>query len=381
MAATDVQTNNREIVWTNQIIREFNRENLFSPYYGNSTRAIIRNITDLERKPGEEINVPLMAKIDSKTGVGIGPLVNNETRLDLYGMRIRTDWARNGVLIPEYEEKVTFMDLADLARDELSDWGNNKQRDDLIRAFHSIPSEAPSPDWKSEGGQTVNGIQYAQATTAQKNAWHNANQDRLQYGSAVSNFVTSNHAASLANIDSTNDKFTKESLELMKRRARNAKPKITPYKTEDGKEWFVAFVGSRLFRDLGNSLASVDQAARAREGDGMMKNPLYVDGDLLWRGIIIREIPEMDDLTVIAGAGASGIDVAPVFLCGQSAAAIAWSKMPTPRRRKEDDYEMWKGVGLVMSYGVAKLAKIPAGQTTLKDWGVFTGYFSAVADV
>ena len=81
----------------------------------------------------------------------------------------------------------------------------------------------------------------------------------------------------------------------------------------------------------GFALSQLDLEQR-REGDGLDKNPLFQDGDLLFNGIIIREIPEIDVRLPVtyATAGSGGIQVAPTWLCGQSALAWCWGRMPQP---------------------------------------------------
>ncbi len=173
-------------------------------------------------------------------------------------------------------------------------------------------------------------------------------------------------------------------LMTMKRRAKLANPRIRPFKLkENGTEWFVLFVGQEQFRDLANDtdIKTANQNSRAREQQGYMNNPIFVDGDLLYNGVIIREIPELSLRlpTFYKTAGSTGIQVAPAFLCGQQAQAWCWGKMPTPTFRKEDDYQFLRGAGLKMAYGIGKLAKLtPAGN--FKEWGQFTGFFPAVAD-
>jgi hypothetical protein len=173
------------------------------------------------------------------------------------------------------------------------------------------------------------------------------------------------------------------SLLKMKRLAKKANPRIRPYKLKNGREYFVAFVGSNCFRDLQNdtTIITANTQSRPREGDGLDKNPLFQDGDLLYNGMIIREIPEMDIRlpTFYTTAGSSSIQIAPAFLCGQSALAWCWGRMPTPTFLKEDDYQFFRGVGVMMAYGMKKIAKKnPAGN--YKEWGVFTGYFASAAD-
>src|SRR5205085_1402638 len=199
------------------------------------------------------------------------------------------------------------------------------------------------------------------ASAAQKNAWSDANSDRVLYGIARSNLVGGNHAASLANVDSTNDKASAALLLLLKRMARRGNPVIRPFKQTEGdnREYYVAFCGSNAFRDLAADpvIVSANTNARPREGGGMDDNPIFQDGDLLYRGIIIREVPEIDDLCTISGAGAAGIDVAPIFLCGQNALALPYGQMPKPTERKEDDYGFVVGRGVEMVYGIAKTFK------------------------
>jgi hypothetical protein len=380
MALSTVSTNNQMKQFSRKIMREYIRGNLFSPYMGGGINAIIQTRNELT-KAGKQMNIPLVARLNGR-GKGIGTLVGNEEVIDQYGFSVWIDWARNAVLTNKDELKKESAPIWDEARDLLSDWGTELQRDEIILAMHALPSASAPTGLGSADGQRVNGILYADATAAQKNTWQTANADRVLYGAATSNRVAGDHAASLANIDSTADKLSPSIIRLLKRRARNASPKIRPYRTEDGREYFVMFTGGRAFRDLSDNseMVQLNQNARARESNGMNNNPLFQDGDQLVNGVIVREIPEMDDLTVVTGAGASSIDVAPVFLTGQSALAFAWGQQVRGTERREDDYDFLIGLGVEMAYGIAKVAKIRAGETALVDWGVATGYVSAVGD-
>ncbi|MNJ63967.1 hypothetical protein D3C77_598980 [compost metagenome] len=148
------------------------------------------------------------------------------------------------------------------------------------------------------------------------------------------------------------------------------------------------FAGSNTFRDLKKdpTIIALNKDARAREGNGMDKNPLFQDGDLLADGIIIRKVPEIskyiDDVwTTLLTAGASSSRVEPMFLCGQQAAVLGWAQMAKPTFRKEDDYGFITGVGAEMAYGVSKMfRKYPQDGTDLKQWGVFTIFASAASD-
>jgi len=189
---------------------------------------------------------------------------------------------------------------------------------------------------------------------------------------------------------------------LMKYRAKTAVPKIRPYTTRDGREYYVMFAGSANFATLKMAMNSVGTAgtvsginlyARPREENGYggaPNNPLFQDGDLMYDGVIIREVPEIDNFVTapwkLHAAGAGTSRVAPVFLCGQQAVMMAWGKMATPTFRDETDYQFIRGVGVKMCYGVAKTFRIPRANftspgTKLVQTGMVTGLFSAATPV
>jgi hypothetical protein len=201
-------------------------------------------------------------------------------------------------------------------------------------------------------------------------------------------------------------KLTSTTISLMKRRAELCSPKIRPYRTDDGYEYYVLFAGSNAFRDARNDtiIYTANKDARSREGQGMKNNPIFQDGDLVWDGVIVRKVPEISTFvtntwTALASASVSG-RVEPVFLCGQQAAVLGFGQMAKPTFRKEDDYGFITGTGIEMAYGVSKMFKKHAmyipGTTTLNSsatgntsggglnslvqWGMVTGFFYAAQD-
>jgi hypothetical protein len=381
MAVTTVQSNNKLVVFRKEITREYIRQNLYSPYIGSEMTAIIRIINDL-KKGGEQINIPLIARLKNNP-VATGTLVGNEENIDNYGDRCWIDWGRNAIRIPRSEEQKSSIDLFGQARPLLEDWGKELQRDEITDAYFAVPLASTAPaGLGSAGGQRVNGALFDQATAAQRNTWISDNQDRVLVGGAVGNF-NATWATAMANITSAMT-LSAASAMKMKRLAKKANPRIRPYKLRNGREYFVVFVGSNCFRDLQNdtTIITANTQARPREGDGMDSNPLFQDGDLIYSGLIFREIPEIDIRlpTTYATAGASGTTpIAPVFLCGQSSMAWCWGRMPIPTFLREDDYQFFRGVGIMMAYGMKRIAKLnPAGQ--YKDWGTFTGYFASASD-
>lgn len=375
MALTSPQSNNKLVQYTKEINREYVRENLFSPYMGTSLTSIIR-LRNEPKKGGEQMNIPIVTKLNG-TGKGVGTLTGNEESIDNYGMRAWVDWARNAVATNKAEEQKDSADIFGEAKPLLSDWGKELQRDEIIASMLSLPSEAAPAGIGSDAGQRVNGVLYEAATATQRNTWNADNSDRVLYGNALGNY-NATHATALATIDATADTFTAPSVSLLKYVAMKASPKIRPYKTEDGREYFVAFAGSNNFRQLVASLETINKDARPRE---VGSNPIFQDGDQIYKGVIIREIPEIDEYvdnvwTTLKTAGDTSSRVAPVFLCGQSAIAMPWAQMARPTFRDETDYGFIKGAGVEMCYGLAKIFK-KHSSTKLVQFGMATGFFSA----
>ena len=386
MATSTIQTNNKLIKFTQEINREWVRQNMFSPYMGEEITSIIRRRMEL-KAGGEVMNIPLVARLQG-AGVSTGPLVGAEEAIDDYGYRIWIEWARNAVTTTKAEQQKDSADIFGEAKPLLTDWISELTRDEIIAALMALPSES-----QPAAGVRVNGILYEAATATQRGQWQSDNSDRVLFGASTANRVASavatDHGASLVNVDTTADKCTGANLSLLKRVAMNANPRIRPYRTKDGYEYFVAFAGLNTFRDLKLDLATVNKDARPRENMGSYgapNNPLFQDGDQLYDGVIVRLVPEISNFvtkkwTTLLTAGAASARVEPVFLCGQQAVALAYGQMAKPTFRKEDDYGFITGTGIEAAYGVGKMfKKHPKAGTALKQWGVATGFFASASD-
>jgi hypothetical protein len=217
-----------------------------------------------------------------------------------------------------------------------------------------------------------------------------ANADRVLFGNSLSN-VGTDHSAALGSITTASDKMTANSIHLMKRVARGAYPRVTPYMTDTGgREYYLVFTHPRHFRDLKKDTTIA--AARRDALDRGEKNPIFQDGDIVYDGMIFREIPELEwaknssslnTETTLEGVGDSSSDVAASFLCGTQALCYANKAMPSPTVKKEDDYGFFSGVGIEMAHGIRKLTWNNGdgnARTSRKDFGMVTMYFSASAD-
>lgn len=378
MAEVVLASASEKQVWTNKFLLEYVRESSLLPYMGTSPSSIIRIRNELQQQGGAYLNVPLITRLKGRGVRGAEVLKGNEDDLGNYNDQVRIDWIRNAVKVPKSTSYKTDIDLFEAAKPQLRTWDAEVLRDDVIDALGSviIPGAA---DANGIAG-TDSSIVYDLASAAQRNAFLVNNSDRILFGSSKANASSGVWATAAANVDNTNDKLSAATISLAKRMAKTAGQatgsiNIRPFKSDmtAGREWFVLFANSLSFRDLAQdaTIIAANTNARAREGDGMERNPLFQDGDLLYQGVIIREMPEFP---IITGAGAGGIDIGMNFLCGQSAVTVAYGQDPMLRIDLKEDYEFRPGVAIEELRGQKKTSY--AG----KQYGVVTLINAAVAD-
>jgi N4-gp56 family major capsid protein len=339
---------------------EYVRENRFKRYMGADENSIIHAKEDLTKKPGDKVTFAAVNKLAGSGVTGNTTLEGNEESLDSRSMAVTVAPLRHAVAVTGWDEQKSAIDLRNTAKMALKLWSMEKMKLGIIAALGS-----------------VNGVAYGSASETQKDAWLVDNADRVLFGASKGNASANDHSAALANIDSTNDKLTPAAISLMKRIAQTASPAIKPIRLNEDEEWFVLFANSLAFRDLSENTAMQTANRDARER-GVTTNPLFTGGSLVWDGVIIREIPEIG---VLSGVGASSINVAPVYLCGAQAVGVAWAQR-TRTTTQVSDYGFRNGVGVQEMRGIEKLIfGDGAGDTDdLRDHGVVTGFFSAVAD-
>lgn len=365
MAEVTLATGSEKQVWRRDYFKEYVRESGFKPYMGDGPTAVIMAIHELQEQAGKTINMPLITRLVGSGVTGSGVLDGAEEDLGNYNCAIAVDWLRNGVRVPKSTSFKTEIDLLGAAKAMLKQWSAEKLRDEIIKAMLS---------YVTTGDTTV---LMADSSAANRNAHNAANTDRLLFGATVSNY-SATWATAVGNVDTTNDKVTAAAMSLLKRIAKLADPHIRPARTADGKEFYIAFHGSRTFRDLkiDTTIATANREARPRDVES---NPLFQDGDLIYDGVIHREVPEIDTVSAtgtynLNGIGAASADVRPVFLCGQQAVGLAWGQMPTPKTDSTKDYGFRPGVAIEELRGVKKAA------FNGKQHGMVTGYFAAAAD-
>lgn len=361
MAQTSAATGLTVQQWDDKFFREYLGNNPFKAYMGKGTSSVIQVKEDLSKKKGDSLTFGLVNKLTGSANDGTSKLEGNEESLGSRSHKLTVGLRRNGVSITEFEEQISAIQLRDAAKDQLMDWAQEEDVDRIIAALYSI-----------------NGVAYGTASEVQKDAWLADNADRVLFGAAKANNSGNDHSASLANVDATNDTLTPGALSLMKRMALGANPKLRPIRTQkDNKRWFPVFAHPLAFRDLKND-ATITQAQR-EVSVATQNNKLFQGGDLVWDGMIIHEV---DDMTTLAGVGAAGIDVGGVFLCGAQAMGLGIASRWATRTKGETDYGNEKGCAVRAIDGLDKMTFGTGSDDTddLKDHGVVTGYFAAVAD-
>jgi N4-gp56 family major capsid protein len=352
-----------------QFFVDYLRNNPFNAYMGTGETDIIQVKRNLQKKKGDSITYALVNKFSGAANNGTSKLEGNEEAGVSRSHKLTVSLRRNGFSTTEFEEQKSAIDLRTAFKAQMREWAMTQ---DVQRVVDQLYSK--------------NGVAYASATEAQKDAWLDDNIDRVLFGATKSNVSTSapaggatnDHSASLLNIDNTADKLTASSLSLMKRIALSASPKIRPIMDEgNNKRRFVVFAHPLCFRDLKTD--PVITQAQREVNLANQNSKLFQGGDLEWDGMIIHEV---DDMTTLTGAGAGGIDVGGVFLCGAQALGLGIAMPWQTREKKETDYENEQGVAIVTIDGLDKLTfgSGSADTADLKDHGVVTGYFAAVAD-
>lgn len=344
MAYTELATDLQKTKWRNQYWDEYVRMSGIKPYMSASPNAIItvsRELID----GGKDLVIPLFGSLKGN-GTGAGLLTGSEERLANYPMRVRPVWRRNAVVVKKSTLALSEIDVLNANKDSLKIWS----ADDMQERFWEAMSVVAFDDTRyneDTGAQT--GVPYAEATATQRNNWLTDNYNRALFGNSQGNTVAGNVASSLGNVDLTNDKWSAAMIVAAKNMARrrdrvNGRRSIRPYKNgEDGREYFVLFVDTDTFEVISQDpdIKAFNKDSRERE---VGANPYFQSGDLIWKGVIIREVPEMNNAN-LGAVGASSAVVTMGYLCGAQAAVVAWGQDPKSTRRMDDDYQFINGVG------------------------------------
>lgn len=362
MAETYVPSGLTVQQWDDKYFREYLNQNWFKQFMGTGSSKMIQLQEDLTKKPGDSVTFTLVNKLSGTAKDANEALEGNEEAVDLRSFQVRVRAYDHAVKFKKFEAQKTAIDLRQAHRDVLMDWNMELDRDNIISALGSI-----------------NGVAYASASEAQKDAWLADNADRVLFGAAKSNNSANDHSASLLNVDTTSDKLTPGAISLMKRMAKTASPKVRPIRAKSAigsSDGYVLFAPTQMVRDLAadTTFLAANREARNRG----MDNPLFTGADYVWENVYIYEI---EDIPSLGAVGNSSAVVRPCYLCGAQAIGMAWAKRPETVEEMFD-YKRAVGLGITQWYKIEKM-RFGAGISDTddtKDHGVVTGYFAAAAD-
>ncbi len=362
MAETRVANGMTPQVWDDDFSIEYFQTNPFAMYAGTGDNNIIRMKEDFASKRGNGITFPFITNLERGTIFDRQPLRGHEDVLGEYGDTIFWRMRKKGISLHELDVDLDAIDMRKAAKGNLRTWADEDVKYETIDRLGDVGVNCDVP--------------FDLSTVAQKNAWLSANQDRVLFGNSRQNTSTS-FATAIGNVDSVNDKLTRNNVSLLKRMALSARPRITPIRVEraSNRRYFVAFAHPFVFRDFKNDAEDVTAKVSVIERN----EGIFLGGDREFDGVIIHEV---DDMPIYTGIGNGGIDVSPVYVMGQE--ALGWAiKSRYSSRTQEDDYGQVQGLGMVGKWGMKKLCYGYGSDNAAvigKQRGVVTGFFSAVGD-
>lgn len=351
MATTTTNSDLRVKKFLSDFFEEYIRKNRFASYTGTGSNNVICIKEGLQ-----QIVIPLITRLQGNGVSGSQTLRGNGEALSNYGLTLTPTHYRHAVEHDLEELEKPAIDLMEASRGLLMEWSKELVRDQVIEAM----------------GAVYNGTTYANygtATGAAMDTWNTNNQDRILYGAAKSNLTAGDHTTSLGTIDTTNDKMNAAMTTLAKRMAQQASPHVRPIRSEEDEEFFIMFHDPYAFRNLKTD--SVMQQAQREALERGKDNPIFSGGDLLYDGVIHREIPEIanfidgttgtngkwggaatgDHLNTV-GNGTTRVGVS--FLCGQQAVSYGLGKRPNIVVDKTYDYGFQPGVAVQLKQDIRK---------------------------
>ena len=360
--------------------KQYNASHRYRKWMGNTTASIIQRVNGLETE-GEKVRLHFTDNL-GRRNIGTGTLSGNEATFgtDYYDMH--PYWYREAISLKKSEAKKAITNQAQIQREEVRNWMQNMEYTSIINAMDAVavdPSayvEVGAADGSTEAkGQQVT---FTDATEAQRDAFLTANAARIVMGNDDANLVAGDMSASLLNLDPSTDGMTVRFLERLKRRARQdkwatggARPIRPVSSKEGGKDYFKVIVGPEAFEQLSNDedMKRYNTDARVR---GVENHPIFQDGDLIYKGLMISEDPRQYSY---AGLGTGGANIEPVKLLGAQALGAAIGQRMRYTKGDTRDYEFFDNVGVEAQQSFEKLFYLGgarAGQTH----GMVEGYIA-----
>lgn len=377
--------------WATDTFMEFQRESGFLPVTGEGANNVIVSRKELV-SGGQTINIPFFPDLTGDGTAGAGVLEGNEEAASASNEQVAVDYLRHATKFTKRDVSFVNFDVLKSSKTLVKNWGKNKVRARIIDQMLSVratgtgnnlyygkvtsSSTGPVISVANSVGAVVSidGVSVTTASEANKDTWITNNADRVVAGALASN-VSTDHSTTLGTLDTTDDTPRAAIIDLARSKAKLSSPRINPYMLDgDNNEWYIFYVGTRVFRYLEQDpvILQADRESRTRDAGALKSNPIFTGGELIYRGVMIKEIPE---IPVISSQGASSCDVGVGFLVGRQ--AIAWG-VGQEMQAIEDtkDYGFRRGLGIEMLDAYKKIHFGGTTGTTPVQNGMVTVYMA-----
>jgi len=368
MADTRAIANLTPEQWDDQFFTEYLTENRYAGEMGTNENNIIQVKEVLTKKKGDRVNFALVNKLSQDAITGNATMEGNEEDLGMRSYELAVDKRRNAVRVAEIDEQFSAISIRDAARYTLKEWSMKDTERLITKALGNMGGvEMTATAIAAAGNQTA------------LDAWLADNADRVFFGNSAYAASSGDLSAGLATLTpaTTAERLTAANISAMKFMAESrSNPKIRPVRSEsNGRHYYTMYCHPLAFRDLKTD-TTITQAQREVSLE-MENNRLFKGGDLLWDGVIIKNVGDLYDYATLTGVGDSGT-VVPAFLCGAQAVAVAYARR-WRSQTEEFDYGDKYGVEISSIYGVGKMVfgSGSADRDDLKDHGIVTGFFAS----
>lgn len=363
--------------------RQYNAEHRYRGWMGTTPGAIIQRDTSLS-EDGEKVRFHFTDDLTYRN-IGVGSLEGNEQTFGTDFYDVRPIWYREAVKLKKSEAKKAYTNQAAIQRHSVRTWNQNMEYQAILDAMDAVVTDVTAySDTGATDGSTrahTQQLTFLEASEAQRDAFLTANADRLAFGADDGNVVAGDMSATLLNLDPATDGVTIKLLERMKRKARAdnwATGGVRPVRpissdTSKGRAFFKVVVGQQGFENLSNDedMKRYNTDARLR---GVEDHPIFQDGDLVYKGMIISEDPRQFNY---GGLGTAGAIIEPVKLFGAQAIGMGIGQKMKYTKSDTRDYEFNDGVGVECQHSFEKLF-YQGGARAGKVHGMVEGY-AAVA--
>ena len=339
-----------------QFERKFWREYLentgLKPYMGAGNNHVIQ-VNKRNIQGGETVAIPLVQQLRG-TAKGTGILTGNETQMFADDFLTRPNWVRDGVTITKDQKHLSHIDLMMARKETLKDLAADYAYFRALESFTSVGTSTTRFDAVNSIPQT-NPI--AVATNAEKSTWMDDNTDRVffnlpnsglrapgDFDLSVTNLQAAAQPSAAQVLDALKDEAQRRNLDT----GPTSRTAIRPIKVDMANRYrmFLVLVGTKTFNWIENDPTVVGFYQNAAR-NAPMENRYFHDGDIMYKGMVIREIPEFDGFDLAS-------DIGNIYFCGAQSIVVSYGQNLRSTKRTETDYDFISGVGFEELYSYEK---------------------------